>query len=536
LAGPAVPNAGTILQQVKPSAPASPANDAHLQVEQTKAAELPASAPFPVTSIRIVGNTKIDTATLHGLVADAEGRQLTLTELGEMAARITRYYRSEGYLLARAFIPAQEIQAGIATIAISEARYGSISLDNRSRTLDRPLLAMLAPLHSGEVIAANDLDRALLLLSDVPGVVTKTTLKPGSAVGTADLQVAAASAPALSGNVALDNYGSRYTGRTRLGAAVNIYNPLHYGDVLGLSGVSSADGMNYGHIAYESALNGYGTRAGAAYSALGYKLGGTLSELDADGTARVQSLWAMQPLLRSGDANLRTQIQYDHLQLRDHIDVSATRTDRTQENWKFGVSGDVRDSLLSSAINAWSLGWTAGRVGFDDADAKLTDADSANTQGSFTKWNASISRLQSVGADNTLYLTLSGQWANSNLDSSQKMTLGGPYSVRAYDVGVVSGDTGYLGSVEFRHTVGQAWRGQWQTVVFADTAHVTVNKSTWSAGTNDATLSGAGLGLKWIGNNFGQVSANVATPIGPTPVLVGSTSSVRAWLEMSASF
>jgi hypothetical protein len=44
------------------------------------------------------------------------------------------------------------------------------------------------------------------------------------------------------------------------------------------------------------------------------------------------------------------------------------------------------------------------------------------------------------------------------------------------------------------------------------------------------------MGLKWVGDNFGQVSANIATPIGPTPALVGNTSSVRAWLEMSASF
>jgi len=67
---------------------------------------------------------------------------------------------------------------------------------------------------------------------------------------------------------------------------------------------------------------------------------------------------------------------------------------------------------------------------FDDGAARQVDAATAHAQGSFSKWTANFFRLQSLSARDALYLTLSGQWANSNLDPAEKMVAGGPYTVR----------------------------------------------------------------------------------------------------------
>jgi len=535
---PVVPNAGSILQQVQPAKPATPnANETGLKVEPANAAQLPSSAPFQVTTIRIIGNQSIDAATLHALIANGEGKKLTLTELGKLAARITHYYRDNNYPLSRAIIPAQTIDAGVVTIEVIEARYGNVAVDNQSRVNDHLLQATLSPLAGGDIITSDKLDRSLLLISDIPGLNPNAVLKPGMAVGTSDLQVKATAEPMLSGNVELDNYSSRYTGRARLGGSVYVSNPLHYGDVLSLSALTSEkSGMNYGRAAYELMLNGYGTRAGISYSALDYELGKSLHDLDAHGTANIASAWATQPLIRRRDFNIRAQLQYDHMQLRDHIGSSAIHSDRDQNSWTLGFNGDTRDTLLPNSANTWSLSSTWGQLGFDDDTAKTVDAIAANTQGRFCRLNANVSHLQSISTQNTLYASINGQWVDSNLDSSQKVTLGGPYSVRAYDVGAISGDSGYGGSVEFRRQLGSALQGRWQAVAFIDTQHVTVNKDNWAEGTNSATLSGAGFGLDWTADRIGRVSAYVASPIGSTPTLVDDSPKVRAWLEISASF
>jgi hemolysin activation/secretion protein len=535
-AGP-VPDSGAILQQIQPVLPPPPSpSGTGLSIERGNGATTPASAPFLVKTLLITGNDKIPTASLHALVADAEGKTLTLADLERLTDRITDYYQTHGYPLARAVIPAQSIHDGAVRIQVIEARYGNVKLHNQSRVTDPLLQATLAPLQSGQVIAGAPLDHALLLLSDIPGVAVSATLQPGEAVGSSDLLVATDAAPAVTGTVAADNYGNHYTGSARLGGTVNFIDPLHHGDSLSVSGLSSGANMNYGRVDYQAVLNGAGTMLGGAYSALTYRLGDNLGPLDSHGTAGVASVWAKQPLVRSRDFNLYGQLQFDHLELHDDIGATAIRTDRRLDNGTLNLLGDARDEFLGGGIDTWSLGWTGGHLGFEDAPAQLADAGSARTEGGFSKWNASFARLQHVSASDSVYLALSGQKAQGNLDTAEKMTLGGPYTVRAYEMGVLSGDTGFLATLELRHQLFAAANSQWQAVAFIDASHITVNQTTWVPGSNNATLSGAGAALDWTGPYRWHARVSIAAPIGPTPELVGSTTSTRVWGEIGKSF
>ncbi|MDP3700786.1 MAG: ShlB/FhaC/HecB family hemolysin secretion/activation protein [Hylemonella sp.] len=532
------PGAGTLLQQIPRSAPApAPAARPGLSIESESRGRLPPGAAFKVQAVQITGNTLFDGRTLYALVAQREGQELTLVQLQELADRITNYYQRHGYPLARAIIPAQVIRNGIVVIEVLEARYDKISLDNRS-PVSTPLLEdTLSPLRDGQFIAQAKLDHALLLLSDIPGVVVNANLRPGSSVGTSDLSVLAEAGPRVAGNVTLDNYGSRYTGRGRVGGLVYINNPLHHGDVLSLSGMTSEDrGMNYGRLSYETLLSGRGTRLGAAYAALNYTLGNTLATLQGHGDAEISSLWVRHPLLRRGNASLHGQLQYDQMRLRDRLGSSAIRTDRTVDNTTLSLSGDSRDTVLSGGINNWSVNWTTGQVNIEDPVARSVDAASARTQGSYARWNAQLARLQDLGQDKALYLSLNGQWTQDNLDASKKMAAGGPYTVRAYDVGAISGDSGYFASVEYRHNLGPAWNGSWQLQVFVDSAQLEINRRPWAAGRNDAVLSGAGLGLSWSGKERWQAQAYIATPIGATPEQLAGQAATRGWINLTKGF
>ncbi len=535
--GAAAPGAGTILQQIQSApVPAQPSGGTGLTIEQDLSGKSAPSAPFLVKSIHISGNTLFDSETLHALVINAEGKTLNLSQLSELAGRITDYYRSHGYPLARAIIPAQVIQHGEVVIEVIEACYGKINLNNRSQINALLLDATLSPLSSGKNINQDDLDSTLLLLSDIPGIIVNATLKPGESVGLSDLFLETTSGPAVTGNISLDNYGYRYTGIMRIGGSINLVEPLQHGDVLSANGLDSGSGMNYGRFSYESLINGQGTRVGASYSALHYMLGDALAPLDAHGIAEVGSLWIKHPFVRSLDFNFYGQMQFDALQLSDRIDSSAIRTDRNLANSTMSITGDERDTYLSGGVNTWYFGWTAGRVDFENNAAQLADATTARTQGEFSKLNINIARLQRLNSQNSLYLAISGQWANTNLDQSQKMIAGGPYTVRAYDMGVLSGDMGYLGTAEFRRDLGSAWDGQWQAVTFIDSEHIIVNKTTWVSGMNSAVLSGAGVGLNWAGPNQWMAKSYVATRIGPLPILASISASAHAWLEISKNF
>jgi hemolysin activation/secretion protein len=536
-AGPVVPGAGTILQDIKPLEPPAPSqNEPGLQIEREGGAAAPATTAFLVKAIHISGNISFDTEKLHRLVAEAEGKELTLPELHERAARITDFYHTYGYPLARAIIPAQTIRDGVVSIEVIEARYGRILVENHSHVSDALVQATLSPLKSGQVIGQADLDHVLLLLADIPGAVTGATLKPGEVVGASDLLVQAAPGPAVAGNVTLDNYGNRYTGSARAGGEVDLYGPLHHGDVLDASVLTSGKDMNYGRLSYDSVLNGQGTHLGGSYSALHYVLGDSLESLEGHGGAQVESLWARQPLVRTRDINLYGQLQFDRKQLRDDIDVSSIHDDRHLYDWVASLSGDTRDAILSGGVNTWTLGVTSGRVGFDDATAQQADAATARTRGPFSQWDASFGRLQRLTRQDGLYIALSGQWASVNLDPSQKMVAGGSYTVRAYDMSALTGDIGVQASVELRHDLARSWHGQWQAVAFFDSERVRVNKNVWAPGANEATLSGAGMGLNWAGPDQLNAKTYIAARLGSTPVLVGDSPTTRTWVEISKRF
>jgi hemolysin activation/secretion protein len=534
---PTVPNAGSILQQLKPNLPPpAPSSSTGLTTEQSGTAQMPETVAFAVKSIHIQGNTRFAVATLHALIADAEGKDLTLKQLGAIADRITDYYHKHNYPLARALIPAQTIKDGVVVVQVLEAKYGKVRLNNQSHVTDSLLQATLSPLKVGEVIEQSEMDHVLLLLSDVPKIDVQATIRPGETVGTSDLDVTTLPGPRWSAIASIDDYGNQYTGRIRGGGTVTLVDPLDHGDYLSLAGLSSGDDLNYARLSYETTLNGLGTRLGGAYSELDYKLGDGLESLDGHGTAQTGSVWVKQPLMRSPNADLYLQVQYDRLQLDDDLDVSDTRTDRHLDNGSASLTGDVRDALFAGAVSTGNLVVTYGRLGFDNNDAQEADAASAKTQGTFSKWNLNFARLQQFTATDGLYLSIGGQWTNDNLDSSQKMIAGGPYTVRAYDLGALSGDTGVLGTLEFQHTLGVAMGGTWQVTAFFDSEYVVVNKNPWVAGVNSATLSGTGLGLNWSGPQQWTAKLQVAERVGGVSTVIPDPSSVRVWAEINKAF
>lgn len=535
--------AGTLLQEMTPGVPLSiPSAPPTLNSgsQFLPAGQSQSNIRFEVKSFDIVGNTVFGASVLHDLVQSAEGASHTLSELSAIAQRITDYYHAHGYPFARAMLPAQTIRAGVVIIKVVEPRYESLTVDNHSEVRDGLLQATLDHLQSGQQIEQDALNRTLLLLSDIPGTLIDATMKPGTKGGTSDLTVVVNPSQSYVGSASLDNYGNAYTGDVRAGVNASIFNPLHQGDILTLSAMSSGAGMTYGRVGYELLVDGTGTRVGADYSLLHYTLGGALAPLQGHGTADVADLWVKHPFIRSKTLNVYAQLLYNYENLVDDLDVNSIEDARHLNDVTASLSGDSRDMLWSGGVNTWNISATSGRVSFDNQIAQISDASTVMTQGQFTKWNATFIRLQNVSTNNALYFSLNGQVASKNLDPSQQMIAGGPFSVRAYDMGILSGDDGVLFTTEFRHEMGGYMQGQLTGIAFVDAEYITINEDPWlqiAGNTNTASLEGAGVGFNWNNAQQWNVKCYLATPFGSTPNLIGTTDkSLHAWLGIIKGF
>ncbi|WP_423382563.1 ShlB/FhaC/HecB family hemolysin secretion/activation protein [Burkholderia sp. LMG 32019] len=525
-----VPDAGRAMRDIetpRPDLPPETVPELTVAPSEDAAESAPEAGPrVLVRAFVLEGNTVFDSDTLLPLVADLAGGTLSFAELQRAAGRITAYYRGHGYVLARAYLPRQDIDDAVVRIEIVEGRYGEISIQNHSRVLGAALRQPLSALHSGDVVRGPDLERSLLLLDDLAGVGARGTLRPGEMPGTTDLVVDADKGPFASGSLEFDNFGDVALGRYRVGGSVDVNSPLRLGDRLSLRGLVSNERQRYYRAAYQIPVGPASTRVGVAYSSLRYRLGGAFSDLDSSGRASVQTAYVTQPLVRARGLSVTAQIQYENKNLHDEYGVFDIRRDKNVGLWTFGVSGNSQDGWLGGGRNGFSVMFGVGRLRSNDPFG----ADELKKSiGSFAKLNVSALRVQALGRRFELYTQFSAQLASRNLDESEKFSLGGPYGVRAYALGAGSGDQGWQASAELRYLVAQGW----QVSTFVDAGRVQADKHPWTRERNMQHMQAGGVGASWFGAKR-QVTLTAAWPLGA--VFGSPTRAPSVWVQAAQYF
>ena len=532
------PNAGEQLRQIPPPVmndKASP--DIRVERQATPDRTDTGGATVRVKRVRVTGNTRFSEGDLIAAANIVPDRDLTLADLRAAAARISAFYNSRGFFLAQAYLPAQDVSDGAVEIAVVEGRYGKIDVRNQAGLADGRARQVLSGLDSGDLVANGPLERRLLLLSDIPGVRVRSTLSPGSAVGTSDLVVDIDRGRRVTGSVEADNAGNRYTGTYRVGGTINLNNPTGLGDLVSLRVLASEGGLAYGRASYQAPVGD--ATLGVAFTHLQYELGREFRVLEGKGTADILSVFGSYPLIRSRSANLYALAGVDAKSLEDKVGLVSTKSDRRLGVANLGLGGDWRDGIAGGGANLFSAGVAVGEVDIRSPAERAADALTARSDGGFGKVQGSFSRLQSLGGPLSLYGSVRGQLAFDNLDSSEKIQLGGAYGVRAYPEGEAYGDHGYAATVEARLLLNrrdEGLPGQFQLIGFVDAGEVQFAQDRWFPGSNHAALSGIGAGLTWFGPYDLLVRGSYARKLSDAKSLSQPDKSGRAWFQIVKLF
>ena len=532
------PTAGSQIQQIPP-VPTPQKAIPEIRIEQGGAPATTAldNVKIPVNSLHVTGQAVYSEAQLIAITGFTPGAELTLSELRAMASKIADYYHSHGYIVAQAYLPAQDVKDGAVTIAVIEGRYGKITLRNQTKLSEPLATGLLAGVNSGDTIAIAPLENRLLLLSDIPGVNVSSTLAPGAEVGTSDLLVDVTPGQRVTGSVEADNAGDRYTGEYRVGATVNINNPAGHGDVASLRVLTAGSGLNYGRASYQMQF-GKAT-AGVAYSALRYRLGKEFEPLGAHGTAEIASVYGSYPLIRSRATNLYALLEFDARTFQDKIDLTSSVTDKKDPVVMASLAGSHHDGFGGGGLSSFTLTQSFGDLDIETDAARAVDAATAQSNGSYRKLGFNVARLQRVTDRVSLYGAVYGQFASKNLDISEKMGLGGMYAVRAYPVGEAYSDEGYVATLEARLLLpkfSQRLPGQFHLIGFADSGTGTINHNPWTSEQNRRTLSGAGIGLNWEDYNNFVVNMYWAHKVGSEVATSAPDNTGRFWIQLVKYF
>lgn len=486
-------------------------------------------------------------AELQALVADARGKTLSIGELHALADKITAHFREKGWSQVRASIPAQDITAGTVRIEIVQLKsdgHAAIKRDKTVRISDRVLRRFIEPsVHPDQATNEHELERSLLLLNDIPGLATRASFVPGSTPGTSSVEVTVTEGPLFSGTIWVDNQGNRYTGAWRGNAMLYLNDPLHRGDQMSLL-FTAASGLTQGRAGYSYPIASNGLRANLAWTGMRYELGEELASLQYKGRSNSIDAGLSYPVLRSRNANMTTSLSYGYRALVDtksDIDIR----DKQINNATLTLNGDRYDKLFGGGYSSYNAALTIGSLHESVADISLTGAE-----GSYTRINLGLGRLQRLGDRLTVNIAGSTQLATGNLDSSEKLSLGGPNGVRAYPIGEASGDEGQLLNADLRYTLPvTAAKGSLQFSLFYDAGRITINKERYAGDLSSATnrnnywLQGYGVGLNYTWSSTASLRATWAHVVGENAGRSttgtnadGLNDKSRYWLQAMLSF
>lgn len=557
-----IPDAGSLQRETERSLQA-PGAAPQLRPRPTQEQAADANAArVTVRSFVIEGAQLLTEARLQALLVDLQGQALSMQQLEQAVARIDRAYRDAGWY-ARVWLPPQDVTQGLVRIQVLEGHFGQASVQPVASSTGAPLRAdatavlytVTAGLQAGQPLSAAKLERGLLLANDLPGIAATAVLQAGQTKGSSDLAIEVSDQPLLTGDIGISNYGLRTTGKGQLSGGLAVNNLSGRGDQLSLRMLGSAH-LGSAQARYSLPLGYDGLRLAAWGSAMGYRLAGSYSSLDAKGQAYSAGMGLSYPLLRQQARNLQLDVGLQHRRYDDDMLDTAVRRQRN-EVLNLGLSGDLSDGLGGGGINWGSVQLLHGRLRMQASTGEvMQDAAGPNARGSYTKLAWQASRLQNLadwlGQGWQLQASASGQWANQNLGSAERMGLGGPEQIRAYPINEAMGDQGLQLKLQLQRELGSALGGGWQAQLFYDWGQIRQHKKPWQGWdggigmANSYHLAGWGLGLRWSGQGEWrgwQLQASVATPVGNNPAARqgrnsdgSSQRSSRGWLVLSRSF
>lgn len=480
----------------------------------------PEPAPEPelsvhVKSIRFTGNNTVESDILQTTVEEYVDRECTLSELRTAADAVTILYRTLGMVLAKAYIPQQDVSSGTIEIRIVEGEPGYVEVEGNERHTDEFVRHHIQEALGQGAYNNKALERALLILNeDIPNLNVSTVLQRGQKPGTVDILAKVEEDKAWDASIAYNNFGSDFVSQNRYTLSLGHSSLFRLGDQTTLSGVFGDDpsDLAYGTLQYRTPINYHGTQVGASVSHGSYEVSQEFADLGLEGDSSSARLYVSHPFIKQRKLTLEGEFGFESKDSTYSTLGSKSRADRLRFLYAtLQASGNYSGGYSEAILNlSQGLGDFLGGMDEGEVSASRPGADN-----SFTRMSLSLARLQKLTDHVGLFVRAGGQVASDSLASSEEFQAGGINSVRGYSPGEATGDNGYQASVELQLA---PWESKPYTfIAFLDHAYV-YQLDSLVAQDSDLELTGAGLGLRMQHHHEkadGALRLDLGWPVGP---------------------
>ena len=421
---------------------------------EQKEVEQAAKELITLKNIQFTGVTILGDMELKGIVEPFINTPMTYEQMLEIGMVVETYYRQNNYL-ARATLPPQDLTDGVLTVDVIESVFSKVEIEQELADLPNTQAHVSAIIDAqqktGEPLNSKSLDRALALANDLPGMSAQGSLRQGQHAGETELLLKLYQGRTRQAELTIDNAGSRSTGAQRLMATFTWFNPNDIADLFNIVAVHT-QGSDYARLAYSVPVGVEGWRIGANTSVMGYEVVvGEQGMVGAVGRAVTQGLEWVYPLLRSDEASTTVTLAADSKVFKNTSAQGLLMSDYSAKVLSAQVSGFYRDLNPGGGTGTYSVQVSHGDLNLAGSLSESTDKNGPGTAGSFNKVKFNATWQEALTTKTSAFVSLNAQLADKNLDSSEKMQLGGMNGVRAYPTGEGSGSDAQLIQLELRH-------------------------------------------------------------------------------------
>lgn len=469
-----------------------------LQGDAPQQQELPSAGErFVLKGIHFNPSVFIQQARLQELASRYVGRTISFDDVNELLRKINAIYEKAGQLTARAVVPPQNIENGILSIVLVEAKVDEVSWQDAPKNVDEEFYLQRIGVSQGDVLNTQALVSAIERFNTTsPGPQVSASLAPGQTFGTTRVNLQAFEPDALQWSLFANNYGSEGTGREQYGGSLTWFSPTGVADALNAIVVATS-GSQYGSLRYSRPINRLN---GVAYAEAGTNTmsikKGPFAALDIEGESTTYGVGYDQPWWVNQNVSLLGGLAYNHQDSESTIESLLLS------------EVDVDEVMLKGQLEYRAAPWY-GRY-----EQRLRQASTKNTvsgeSGNYQLLNGAGYLSRDINTDYQMVGRVSWQFAtkSESLPSALLYQFGGISSVRGYESGVIASPQGVTFNLEGH------WRysKELEPFIFFDYGRA------MKLGTRDIDLQSVGLGLNlnWGRHvSFSVVAANTLKQVTP---------------------
>ncbi|MGV7961809.1 ShlB/FhaC/HecB family hemolysin secretion/activation protein [Photorhabdus tasmaniensis] len=398
------------------------------------------SVCYTIHRIQFDGAASLSQSVREDLTQPYLSRCLTLQDINGLVRKVSNAYIEQGYVTSRAGLRAQDLSTGILIITVSEGKVESISLDDET-----PLsLKMAFPGMVGKTLNLRDIEQGMEQLNRLPSQQMTIDIQPGGQPGySAIILKRISNHLPVSASLGTDNSGQKSTGTGQLNASVSLDNPLHLADQWSLSASRNSDFRNHHQsrslschvtVPYGYWLFSYQYAWNDSFQII--PIGSQTYRYEGD--SQTHRLAVDRTLYRDGKQKLAlnvgmTRRQTTNVMAGKKLSISSP----TLSVINFGVN---YSSVLAGGYITFNPALSHGlsMLGTTKDDPHFPDTPRSQ----FRKFSLSASYFIPV-TDSIYYLSsIYGQTTLDNLYASERLSLGGQYSVRGFKEQYLTGNRG----------------------------------------------------------------------------------------------